>query len=144
VLRALPSLPLRYAAQDAAGRAFAAWCGTQPVFARVLHPATPGSPGHDHWASHCSAAAGLVTVEFDARFTAPQIDAFVDALKLFRIGWSWGGPVSLVVPYDATSIRQQPTPYRGTLVRFCLGLESVGDLTADVQQALRVLPALAA
>ena len=144
VLRALPSLHLRYAAQDASGRAFAAWCGTQPVFVRVLHPATPGSPGHDHWASHCSAAAGLVTVEFDARFTAPQIDAFVDALKLFRIGWSWGGPVSLVVPYDPRAIRERATPYAGTLVRFCLGLEAVGDLTADVQQALQVLPALAA
>jgi cystathionine beta-lyase len=141
VLRSLPSLHLRYGAQDAAGRAFAAWCTEQPQFARVLHPATPGSPGHAHWASHCSAAAGLVSVELDARFTPAQADAFVDALRLFRIGWSWGGPVSLVVPYDPRTVRDRTTPYAGTLVRFCLGLEAVSDLTADVQQALAALAA---
>jgi cysteine-S-conjugate beta-lyase len=141
VLRNLPSLALRYAAQDAAGRVFAAWCQQQPAFARVLHPATPGSPGHAHWAATCSACAGLVTVEIDPQFSSAQADAFVDALRLFRIGWSWGGPVSLVVPYDPKAIRQRATPYRGTLVRFCIGLEAVDDLIADAAQALRALSA---
>jgi cysteine-S-conjugate beta-lyase len=141
VLRNLPSLALRYAAQDASGRTFAAWCQQQPAFARVLHPATPGSPGHAHWAATCSACAGLVTVEIDPRFSSAQADAFVDALRLFRIGWSWGGPVSLVVPYDPKAIRQRATPYRGTLVRFCIGLEAVDDLIADAAQALRALSA---
>ena len=136
VLRNLSSLPLRYAAQDAAGRAFAAWCLRQRAFARVLHPASVGSPGHAHWASYCSACAGLVTVEVDPRHTPAQVDAFVDALRVFRIGWSWGGPVSLAVPYDPKSIRQRPTPYQGTLVRFCLGLEAIDDLIADAEQAL--------
>ena len=136
VLRNLPSLPLRYAAQDAAGRAFAAWCAKQRAFARVLNPATPGSPGHEHWLAHCTACAGLVTVEVDPRFAPAQVDAFVDALKVFRIGWSWGGPVSLAVPYDPKAIRQRPTPYRGTRVRFCLGLEAGQDLIADAEQAL--------
>jgi cystathionine beta-lyase len=139
VLRNLPSLPLRYAAQDAAGRAFAAWCQQQGAFARVLHPATPGSPGHEHWAATCSACAGLVTVVVDQRFLAAQVDAFVDALRVFRIGWSWGGPVSLVVPYDPKTIREGAVPYRGTLVRFCIGLEDVSDLIGDAQQALGAL-----
>ena len=139
VLRSLPSLPLRYAAQDAAGRAFAAWCATRSEFVRVLHPALPGSPGHEHWASHCRAAAGLVTVEVDPRFGSAQTDAFVDALRLFRIGWSWAGPISLAVPYDPKSIRERLTPYRGTLVRFCIGLEAVDDLIADATQALAAL-----
>ena len=52
--------------------------------------------------------------------------------------------MSLVVPYDPRTIRERATPYAGTLVRVCLGLEAIGDLTADVQQALQVLPALAA
>jgi cysteine-S-conjugate beta-lyase len=141
VLRALPSMALRYAAQDAAGRAFAAWCQTRPEFVRVLHPALPGSPGHEHWASHCSAAAGLVTVEVDPRFGREQTDAFVDALKLFRIGYSWAGPISLVVPYDPKTIRDSNSPYRGTLIRFCIGLEAIDDLIADADQALRVLAA---
>ncbi len=139
VLRSLPSMPLRYAAQDAAGRAFAHWCSQQAQFARVLHPALPGSPGHEHWRSHCSAAAGLVTVEVDAQFSTARVDAFVDALKLFRIGYSWGGPVSLAVPYAAGAIRERGTDYRGMLVRFCIGLEAVGDLIADADQALSAL-----
>jgi cystathionine beta-lyase len=136
VLRSLPSLPLRYAAQDRAGRTFAQWCATRPEFVRVLHPALPESPGHQHWLSHCRAAAGLVTVVVDPRHGSARVDAFVDALRLFRIGWSWGGPVSLAVPYEASSIRNLTTPYKGTLVRFCLGLEVVDDLIADVEQAL--------
>jgi cystathionine beta-lyase len=141
VLRSLPSMTLRYAAQDAAGRAFAAWCQTRQEFVRVLHPALPGSPGHEHWASHCGAAAGLVTVEVDPRFDTADTDAVVDALKLFRIGYSWAGPISLVVPYDPKTIRGSETPYRGTLIRFCIGLEAVDDLIADATQALRVLAA---
>jgi cystathionine beta-lyase len=141
VLRSLPSMPLRYAAQDRAGRDFAAWCATRPEFVRVLHPALSSSPGHAHWRSHCRAAAGLVTVEIDPRFTEAQADAFVDALRLFRIGWSWAGPVSLVASYRAASIRGLATPYRGTLVRFCLGLEAIDDLIADSTQALAALDA---
>ena len=139
VLRSLPSMTLRYAAQDRAARALAAWCQSRSEFARVLHPALPGSPGHEHWARHCRAAAGLVTVEFAPQFTPQQVDGFVDALRLFRIGWSWGGPISLAVPYRAETIRDLPTPYRGTLVRFSLGLEAVDDLIADAAQALEAL-----
>lgn len=139
ILRSLPSLPLRYAAQDAAGRALAAWCATRAEFSRVLHPALPGSPGHEHWRTHCRAAAGLVSVVFGRRYTSAQVDAFVDGLRLFRIGWSWGGPVSLAVPYDPKTIRDGATPYEGPLVRFSLGLESVDDLIADIAQALAAL-----
>ncbi len=141
VLRGLPSMALRYAAQDAAGRAFAAWCQSRREFVHVLHPALASSPGHEHWASHCSAAAGLVTVEVDPRFGTAQTDAFVDALELFRIGYSWAGPISLVVPYDPKTIRDSNSPYRGTLIRFCIGLEAVEDLIADASQALAVLAA---
>lgn len=136
LLRGLPSLALRYAAQDAAGRRIAEWCAGRSEFVRVLHPALPDSPGHAHWAGLCSAAAGLVTVEFDPRTSAAQVDAFVDALRLFRIGWSWGGPVSLAVPYQPKAMRALATPYRGTLVRLCIGLEAVEDLVGDLEQAL--------
>ena len=136
LLRGLPSLALRYAAQDAAGRRIAAWCQGRAEFVRVLHPALVDSPGHAHWAGLCSAAAGLVTVEFDPQRSAAQVDAFVDALRLFRIGWSWGGPVSLAVPYQPKAMRALATPYRGTLVRLCIGLEAVEDLVGDLEQAL--------
>ncbi len=138
VLRSLPTLPLRYAAADAAGRALARWWAQRPEVVQVLHPALAGSPGHEHWQRLCTQAAGLFSVVFDERYAARQVDAFVDALKLFKIGFSWAGPVSLVVPYDLAAMRQQPA-WRGTLVRFSLGLEAVDDLIADSAQALRAL-----
>jgi cystathionine beta-lyase len=136
ILRGLPSLPLRYRAQDEAARALAAWWSTRPEIVQVLHPALAASPGHAHWRALCSQAAGLFSVVFDARFTPAQVDAFADALTLFKLGYSWAGPVSLAVPYDLRSMRAQPA-WPGVLVRFSLGLEAVDDLIADCEQALR-------
>jgi cystathionine beta-lyase len=135
VLRNLASLPLRYRAQDATGRALARWLQGRPEVSAVLHPALEGSPGHSHWKDLCTDAAGLFSVLFDARYTAAQVDAFVDALRLFRIGYSWAGPVSLVVPYDLAKMRGANSP-RGHLVRFSMGLEEAAALRADLEQAL--------
>ncbi len=135
VLRGLPSLPLRYRAADAAARELAAWLAARPEVVQLLHPAFEGSPGHAHWRALCTDAAGLFSVLFDPRFTQAQVDRFVDALKLFRIGYSWAGPVSLVVPYDLAAIRPG-TPLRGRLVRFSIGLEEPAALRDDLEQAL--------
>lgn len=139
VLRSLPTVALRYHAHDRAARELATWLQAQPAVARVLHPALPGAPGHAHWAAHCSAAAGLFSVLLDAALPAQRVDAFVDGLRLFRIGYSWGGPMSLVVPYDLASMRERPGDLRGHLVRFSIGLEAVDDLRADLAQALSLL-----
>lgn len=145
VLRSLPSIVLRYRAHDIATRTLAAWAQTQPEFVQVLHPALEESPGHVHWKALCGGAegtaAGLFSVILDARFTRAQTDAFCDALRLFRLGYSWGGPTSLVVPYELETMRSGwPTHLLpGTLVRFSIGLEDVGDLQADLAQALNVL-----
>ncbi len=141
VLRSLATMPLRYAAQDRAGRALAQWLAQRSEVAAVLHPALAGSPGHAQWQRHCSAAAGLFSIVIDARHSAAQVDAFVDGLRLFRIGYSWAGPQSLVVPYDTASMRDAAalakSPWlQGHLVRFSLGLEAVEDLQADLAQAL--------
>jgi cystathionine beta-lyase len=136
VLRGLPSLALRYAAQDAAGRRLAAWMAQQPAVGRVLHPALPGSPDHAHWARVARAAAGLFSVRFRDDIASDRIHAFCDALKLFRLGYSWAGPMSLVVPYDLGALRSGGG---GVLVRLSIGLESPDDLEADLAQALRVL-----
>jgi cystathionine beta-lyase len=136
VLRSLPTLALRYAAQDLAGRQLAAWLGARPEVARVLHPAVEGSPGHEHWRGTCTAAAGLFSVLLDERYAAQQVDRFCDALRLFRLGYSWAGPVSLVVPYEMSLLRPGHHGLRGHLVRFSVGLEAVADLQADLAQAL--------
>jgi cystathionine beta-lyase len=84
----------------------------------------------------------LFSVVFDPRFSATRVDAFCDALKLFKLGYSWGGPVSLVVPYDITTMRSArlgTLPHKGVLVRFSVGMEAVEDLRADLEQALAAL-----
>ncbi len=145
VLRALPSIGLRYAAQDRTARALAAWWQAQPQCVQLLHPAFDGAPGHAHWQSVCTPqggaglSAGLFSVLLDARYSQAQVDAFCDALQLFRIGYSWGGPVSLVVPYDLANMRSRERSHLkpGHLVRFSMGLESAEALILDLGQALK-------
>ena len=134
VLRGLQTVALRYAAHDASTRRIAQWALGRREFARVLHPATPGSPGHEHWAAQCRAAAGLVTLVFDPAIGPDRIDRFVDDLRLFGIGWSWAGPMSLAVPYRPDSGRVGA--YAGTLVRLSIGLEDADDLIRDLERAL--------
>jgi cystathionine beta-lyase len=139
VLRGLASMSLRYQAQDATTRALASWMQDQPGVVQVLHPALPGSPGHEAWSRDATAAACLFSAVFDERFSQSQIDAFCDRLQLFRPGWSWAGPISLCAPYNVPSIRTRPWAHKGGLVRFAIGLESVDDLRADLAQALAAL-----
>ena len=141
VLRGLPSMALRYHAQDASTRELATWMQQQPGVVRVLHPALPGSPGHATWQRDATAAACLFSAVFDASIPQARIDAFCDRLKLFRLGWSWAGPISLCAPYHLASIRTQGWQDAGALVRFAVGLESVHDLRADLAQALSALHA---
>ena len=115
----------------------------------MLHPALGGSPGHTHWQALCGAAdargegaaAGLFSVVIDPRYSQAQVDAFCDALKLFKLGYSWGGPISLVVPYELPSMRANGWPAhlaKGTVVRFSTGLEAAEDLQADLARAMKV------
>jgi len=139
ILRGLPTIALRYHAHDQSARSLASWLGHQPKVRQVLHPALPGAPGHAHWAAISKAAAGLFSVMLDPALAPAQVDAFVDALRLFKIGFSWGGPISLVVPYDLDGMRTDRSALPGHLVRFSIGLESVADLQADLAQALKTL-----
>ena len=145
ILRGLPSIALRYRAHDVAARGLARWLEKQPAVVQVLHPALEGAPGHAQWKALCGqsnegdgAAAGLFSVVIDSRFSQAQVDAFCDGLNLFKLGYSWGGPMSLVVPYRVQSMRGRPQPHlqAGTVVRFSIGLEAVADLQADLAQSM--------
>jgi cysteine-S-conjugate beta-lyase len=146
VLRSLPSMALRYKAHDVAARQLAKWFGKRAEVVQVLHPAIEGSPGHSNWKALCTHdnkqdhAAGLFSIMFDDKYSSAQVDAFCDALKHFKLGFSWGGPISLVVPYDVKAIRSGHWPAAvksGHLVRFSIGLEAVEDLQADLVQAMQ-------
>jgi cystathionine beta-lyase len=147
VLRSLASMPLRYKAQDSAARALVAWCASQTAFSQVLHPALSSSAGHAHWQQLCvtdkepeGLAAGIFSVVLDERFPAHSVDTFCDSLQLFKLGYSWGGPMSLVMPYNMNRSRAHATSHlqRGCVVRFCIGLEDVNDLQKDISQALNI------
>jgi cystathionine beta-lyase len=138
VLRGLSTLKMRFDAHDAGARTVAAWLKARPEIDRVLHPAFADCPGHEIWQRDFTGAGGLFSVIFDARFSEAQTDRFVDALKLFKIGFSWGGAYSLCVPYRIQTMRRG-WDGKGQLVRFNIGLEDPADLIADIEQALSVL-----
>ncbi|MFN3790601.1 cystathionine beta-lyase [Massilia sp.] len=138
VMRGLPSMKLRFEAHDQGARKVAAWLKARPEVARVLHPAFDDCPGHANWTRDFQGAGGLFSVLFDARYSEEQTDRFVDALTLFGLGYSWGGPNSLVMPYRIRAIRSH-WQEQGVLVRFNIGLEDTDDLIADIEQALASL-----
>jgi len=78
-------------------------------------------------------------VVFKPEFSQQQVDHFCDSLTLFKLGYSWAGPMSLCVPYDMPALRSTPWPYKGGLVRFSVGLEALPDLQADLLQALAAM-----
>ena len=76
---------------------------------------------------------------FDERYTEQQTDRFLEALKLFKLGFSWGGTHSLSVPYRIRADRRDWNRRQNQLVRFYIGLEDPQDLIADLEQAMEAL-----
>lgn len=136
-LRGLRTMAVRLAHQEKAGLDIAAWLAARPEVARVLHPALPGAPGHDLWRRDFSGACSLFGVVFRADYTTEDTHRFVDALRLFGIGASWGGYESLALPTTGFIARDtRPADLGGPAVRFHIGLEDTQDLIADLEQAL--------
>lgn len=138
ILRSLPHYALRYHAQDAVARKIALMLVQHPAIEQVLHPAIKSAPGHKIWSRDFSGAASLFSVVFKAHITQAQIDAAVESLKLFHLGFSWGGAVSLVVPFTRNQMHSGYS-YKGSLVRFYIGLEDADDLMQDIAQAFNQL-----
>jgi cystathionine beta-lyase len=138
VLRGLPTLKLRFDAHDAGARKVATWLKARKEISKVLHPAFADCPGHATWQRDFTGAGGLFSVLFDERYTEEQTDRFIDSLKLFKIGYSWGGAGSLCVPYRIQNMRKNWTD-KGQLIRFNIGLEDPQNLIADIEQALGTL-----
>lgn len=138
ILRSLPHFALRYHAQDNSARRVANQLTKHPAILQVLHPVIPDAPGHAIWQRDFTAAASLFSVVFKAHITQAQIDACVESLQLFHLGFSWGGAVSLAVPFTRGQMHDSYT-YDGLLVRFYIGLEDVDDLIEDLLKAFDLL-----
>lgn len=136
MLRGLRTLPTRMEKHGRSGLAVAAWLRDQPEVAAIYHPALPGCEGHDLWARDYAGACGLFGF---ALKPAPRaaVDAFLDALKLFGLGFSWGGFESLAIACDPQlKVRTLSRDYGGPLMRLHVGLENPGDLMADLRAGL--------
>lgn len=143
IIRSLPHMRLRYQQQAENAQTLLHWLKQQPEFTQVLHPANTNSPGHRYWTEICKdeQSAGLVSVIFNSQYNINAIRRFCDALTLFKLGFSWGGPVSLVMLYDLKQMRTLNNTHlqQGLLVRFCVGLEDPEDLIQDIKNALQQL-----
>lgn len=132
--RGVRTLPLRLRQHDASARRVAAALAGRPGVRRVLHPALPDAPGHAAWKRDFSGASGLFGVLLDP-LERPELEAFLGAMRLFRLGFSWGGFESLVLPIRPDPARTLLPSPEGTLLRLHVGLEAVEDLLADLDAA---------
>lgn len=143
IQRSLAHMSLRYEQQSQSTLRLLDWLKQQPQFIQVLHPSLSDSAGHQFWKEVCTTgkSAGLASVIFDSRYDMHAVRRFCDNLKLFKLGFSWGGPVSLVMVYDLKQMRALENTHlqQGLLVRFCIGLEDPADLIQDIQNALKQL-----
>lgn len=143
MLRGLRTLPTRMARQGASGLMVARWLAEQPEVRDVLHPALPSSPDHPLWARDFTGASGLFGFVLNP---APEAaaDAFLDALKVFGLGFSWGGFESLAISCDPQlKVRRFMRSYDGPLMRLHVGLEDPADLIADLRLGLDAYAKLA-
>lgn len=140
-LRGLRTLGVRLTRHQQSALDVARWLQRRPEVARVLHPGLESDPGHAIWKRDFGGASGLFSVILKPVSQA-AVHALLDSLRLFGMGFSWGGYESLVILFDCAAYRTatQWTP-EGAALRFHIGLEDVGDLKADLERGFAALAA---
>ena len=142
--RGLRTMAVRLRQHEDSALALARWLADRPEVATVLHPALPSCPGHPVFVRDFAGSSGLFSFALASGGEGERA-AFIDALALFGIGYSWGGFESLTIPVDAGRHRSGGTaPPAGPLVRLQIGLEDPDDLLADLDQAFTAWRAAAA
>ena len=133
-LRGLRTLATRLARQEASGIKIAQWLRTRPEVREVIHPALPGSRGHELWKRDFAGATSLFGVVLNP-VAKERIDALLDGMRLFGMGWSWGGFESLVIPiYPERTRTASRWEAGGPMLRLYAGLEDPDDLIADLAE----------
>jgi cystathionine beta-lyase len=140
-LRGLRTLGVRLAQHHHSGLDIARWLMARPEVLRVLHPGLESDPGHAIWKRDFSGASGLFSVVLKPA-SPGAVDALLDTVKLFGMGYSWGGFESLIIPFDCTGYRTATAwSPGGPTLRLHIGLENVEDLKADLERGLAALNA---
>lgn len=138
-LRGLRTMGVRLERHQASALAVARWLQQRPEVLRVLHPALPGDPGYAIWRRDFLGSSGLFSIVLKP-VSETAVHAFLNSLRLFGMGFSWGGYESLVILFDCTAYRTATrwTP-GGPCLRFHIGLENVDDLIADLEQGFAAM-----
>jgi cystathionine beta-lyase len=140
-LRGLRTLAVRLAHHQRSTLEIARWLQSRPEVLRVLYPALETDPGHAIWKRDFTGASGLFSIVLKP-VAQQAVDALLDTVQLFGMGYSWGGFESLVIPFDCASYRSVTTwEPGGPALRFHIGLESVDDLKADLERGFVALNA---
>jgi cystathionine beta-lyase len=135
VLRGLRTMGLRLERHQKSALAVARWLEGRPGVARVLHPALESHPGHAIWKRDFSGSSGIFSIVLDGG-GAKKAHAFLDALKIFGLGYSWGGYECLAVHVWLGDRTVAKGDYEGPVLRLQIGLEDVEDIQADLARAL--------
>jgi cystathionine beta-lyase len=135
-LRGLQTLAVRLEQLETSTVEVARFLSEQREIERVMHPALPTCAGHELWKRDFTGSSSVFSVLFKENVSRESIIRFIDELKLFKLGFSWGGVTSLVMRYEALE-RTRPVP-AGRIVRFNVGLEAISDLIADLTSAWAV------
>jgi cysteine-S-conjugate beta-lyase len=132
-LRGLRSLGVRLERHQKSALELARWLAERPEVARVIHPALPSDPGHAIWKRDFTGSSGLFSMVLKP-VAREKVAAMLDGLKLFGMGYSWGGFESLILPFDPSEYRTA-TKWKaeGPAIRLHIGLEDVDDLKADLE-----------
>lgn len=145
ILRGLRTMNLRLEHHNKSALAVARWLEARNDVARVLHPALESFPGHAIWKRDFKGSSGVFSFVLPSPSPdkiKPKAHAFLDALQLFGLGWSWGGYESLavLVNLEDRTIRKGPTD--GAVIRLQIGLENVEDIQADLERGFTAAAAV--
>jgi len=135
-LRGLRTLAVRLQRHTASALRIAQWLREQPEVAEVIFPALPGARGHELWQRDFTGACGLFGVVLKP-VAKDRIDAMLDGMRLFRMGFSWGGFESLILPtYPERTRTATRWETQGPCLRLHVGLEDPDDLLEDLAAGL--------
>ncbi|WP_425418533.1 cystathionine beta-lyase [Oricola indica] len=133
-LRGLRTMGLRLKHHEASALEIARWLEGRPGVVKVLHPGLESHPGHAIFKRNFSGSSG--TFSFVLEGGEAQADAFLDALRIFGLGYSWGGYDSLAVNASLADRTVASRDYGGAIMRLHIGVEDVADLMSDIEGAL--------
>lgn len=140
VQRGLRTMGVRLERHGRSALELAQWLEGRPEVARVLHPALPSFPGHDLWRRQFRGSSGLFSIVLSGGGDR-EAATFLDAMHLFRLGYSWGGYESLAVQVNLSDRVHALAPRDGPVIRLQVGLEDVEDLRYDLERGLTALGA---